>query len=99
MTENLLIEAIETFGEVSQRDMAIEECAELIKALCKFNREITEKTVEDVLEETVDVSLAAEQMRYIFDHDGQFEEIRKKKLQRLKERIAAKNINAPRSAK
>lgn len=93
-TPTLLIQAIETFGEVSQREMAIEECAELIKALCKYSRSITEKTHADVLEETVDVSLAAEQMRYIFDHGDQFEEIRKKKLKRLQERIAAKDINA-----
>ena len=93
MTEKLLIQAIETFGEVSQRDMAIEECAELIKALCKYKRNIRE-AVANVLEETVDVSLAVEQMRYIFDHDGQFEEIRKKKLDRLAQKIEAGNINA-----
>ena len=44
MTEPLLIQAIETFGEVSQRDMAIEECAELIKALCKLNRQVSDDT-------------------------------------------------------
>ena len=94
MTEKLLIKAINTFGEESQRDMAVEECAELIKALCKYNRGISDRTADDILEETVDVSLAVEQMRYIFDHDGQFEEIRKKKLDRLAQKIEAGNINA-----
>ena len=41
----------------------------------------------------MDVSLAVEQMRYLFDHDGQFELIRQRKLKRLEQRIAAKNIN------
>jgi hypothetical protein len=42
----------------------------------------------------VDVSLAVEQMRLIFDHDGQFEAIRQRKLLRLSKKIAAGNINA-----
>lgn len=95
ITEKLLVQAIETFGEVSQRDMAIEECAELIKALCKLNRYLLDETVAAVLEETVDVSLAVEQMRLMFDHDGQFEAIRERKLSRLAQRIAAGNMNAP----
>jgi hypothetical protein len=91
--QGLLQKAVDTFGEISQRDMAIEECSELIKALCKFKRQISEASLAAVIEETVDVSLAAEQMRMIFDHDGEFQRIRLKKLDRLARRIAAKNIN------
>jgi hypothetical protein len=43
-SQQLLAQAINTFGELSQRDMAIEECSELIKALCKLKRQETDDT-------------------------------------------------------
>lgn len=61
--------AIETYGEQSQIDIAIEEMSELIKALLKERREtkFSSKAVCDICEEIADVLITVEQLILIFD--------------------------------
>lgn len=40
---NILKDAITTYGEDKQIDMMIEECSELIQALCKYKRGLPSK--------------------------------------------------------
>ena len=47
--------AVEKFGPQSQIDMAIEECSELVNALCKFRRDRV-GTI-DVVTEIADVEI------------------------------------------
>jgi len=67
-SENLKIykKAIETFGQRSQINVAIEEMSELTKELCKLNRECDNKT--EILEEIADVYIMMHQLTLIFDN-------------------------------
>lgn len=77
-------QAINQFGEENQIQIAIEECSELIQALCHFQRK--RKTKSQVCEEIADVYLSLESLKHIFmreDIDRHFE----KKLDRLKNEV------------
>jgi len=76
-------QALETWGRDLQITLAQEECAELIKALCKFKR--TGQTV-DVIEEAADVFIMVEQLKLIFG-EWHVENAVERKLSRLKERL------------
>ena len=88
--------AIETFGEDSQIDMAIEEMSELTKALLKYRRAVKSgnnvvlrKIVakNDVSEEMADVYIMLEQLCLIFNNRKDVEAIIVEKTDRLAERI------------
>lgn len=96
--------AIETFGEDSQIDMAIEEMSELTKALLKYRRAIKNgktETIElrkivakhDVSEEMADVSIMLEQLYLIFDNRESVEAFVEAKTIRLEERIKNETDN------
>jgi len=60
----IFAEAVDAWGKASQLLQATEELAELIKAIMKhINRG---GCFEDIIEESVDVSLMLEQIRYMF---------------------------------
>ena len=80
---NLLALAIQAWGEESQELMAIEECAELTKALCKISRG---GSADDVIEEIADVQIMLEQMKIIFGEEN-VRHAEEKKLQRLEFRL------------
>jgi len=76
---------VELWGVAFQRLMVIEECAELISALCKQfrNRESDSK----VLEEAVDVQLMLNQLKFMLNDNKTWNEQMKYKLDRLESRI------------
>ena len=76
--------AVDAFGPESQIDMAIEECAELIDALCKFRRQRV-GTI-DIVTEVADVQIMCEQLAYMFGEITVADE-RKRKIERLEKRI------------
>ena len=89
----LLTRAIRTYGEPAQIDMAIEEMAELTKALCKIKRaqagcEVT-AAIDNVVEEMADVQIMLDQLRIIFHRST--EEVEEAKLERLKNRLDGRN--------
>ena len=59
------------YGMTAQRGMVIEECSELIKAICKWQRtentdpEKESKAISDMLEEFADVEIMLEQMKHL----------------------------------
>lgn len=59
--------AVDVFGEPIQLDIAIEECAELIKAISKYKRYCGKESIEDVIEEMADVYIMLNQLLIIFD--------------------------------
>lgn len=85
-----LTKAIETFGTAIQIDIAIEECSELINALCKWKRRRVGDS--EVVTEIADVQIMMAQMALMFGWD-EVDEERQKKLARLERRIAENNIN------
>lgn len=76
--------AVEKFGPESQINMALEECAELIDALCKFRRERVGTL--DVITEIADVQIMCEQLAYMFGEQT-VEDERKRKIERLQKRL------------
>lgn len=86
---NIMTRAIQHYGETAQIDMAIEEMAELTKALCKVKRAATgaesAAAVANVIEETADVQIMLDQLRLIFARST--DEIEEEKLRRLLTRI------------
>ena len=76
--------AVEKFGPESQINMAVEECAELIDALCKFRRERVGTL--DVITEIADVQIMCEQLAYMFGEQT-VEDERKRKIERLRKRL------------
>ena len=76
--------ALESWGIESQVFMVMEETGEMLNALAKANR--SRSTKEEIITELADVSIMMEQMAYYFGYK-EFEEERKKKLERLERRL------------
>ena len=86
----VLQDALVMYGQQAQIDMMLEEMAELSKALLKLRRAQKFREpgqwllMEDVAEEIADVQIVLDQMKMLYPMwDG----FRRKKLQRLEERI------------
>ena len=90
--KGLLEAAIRTYGIDNQLDVAVEEMAELTKAICKHNRYWRERdsggyeTVDSIREECADVCIMMAQVRILYDEDA-IDEIIDAKLDRLAQRI------------
>jgi NTP pyrophosphatase (non-canonical NTP hydrolase) len=81
-------QAIDKFGRNNQMDMAVEECAELIKAINKYKRKPSGYTADDILDEIADVEIMCQQLRIMFDNrHTRVDDIKKKKIIRLQSRI------------
>ena len=85
----LLDRAITAYGAPAQIDMAVEEMAELTKALCKVKRATpgatTTAAIANVIEEIADVQIMLDQLRLIFARST--EEVEEDKLRRLLGRL------------
>lgn len=92
-SEYLYRKALNTWGQLAQIDMAVEECAELIKALCKWKRGLDNETVDPLLEEMADVEIMLEQLKMIYNYKysngaiDKFKDIKRQKLERLEKRL------------
>ena len=88
---DILNKAIETYGEHSQIDKAIEEMAELTKALLKLRyceKDFERQIVQDaVSEEMADVEIMLTQLHMIFGNTQKVEEYQIKKIKRLERRL------------
>jgi hypothetical protein len=89
----LLDRAITAYGAPAQMDMAVEEMAELTKALCKVKRVScaaeAKAVLENAVEEMADVQIMLDQLRIIFHRST--EEVEEAKLERLKNRLDGRN--------
>lgn len=88
----VLEKAIETYGETSQIDKAIEEMAELTKALLKLRyveKDFEKEIVQDaVAEEMADVEIMLTQLHMIFKNGKKVDEYQRKKIERLERRLS-----------
>lgn len=86
---DIMLRAIHRYGETAQIDMAVEEMAELAKALCKVKRATpgaaTTAAIANVIEEIADVQIMLDQLRLIFARST--DEVEEDKLRRLLARI------------
>lgn len=88
---DILNKAIETYGEHSQIDKAIEEMAELTKALLKLRyceKDFERQIVQDaVSEEMADVEIMLTQLHMVFGNTKKVEEYQIKKIKRPERRL------------
>lgn len=84
MTElEIMKAAIKCNGEEYQENMAIEECSELIQAINHKHR----GRKHNIAEEIADVEIVLEELKIINNCHKEVEEIRKRKIERLYNRI------------
>lgn len=82
--EEIYKAAIKRWGRLSQIEMIVEECSELIQAIQKQKRY---GNIENVIEEIADVEIMCEQARMLFDTGGKVDIAKDFKINRLKERL------------
>ena len=86
MTEDEIYEAaIDKWGREAQADMIIEECSELIQAICKYKRGLA--SIDDVAEEIADVKIMARQSVKVYECETAVDRFVIEKLNRLKNNI------------
>jgi len=81
--QDLYKEVLRVNGAESQIDMCVEECSELIQALCKYKR----GKPNNVCEEIADCEILFEQMKLLFNQDKRVEGWKAFKLCRLAELV------------
>lgn len=79
----ILQAAIQKFGKGPQRDKAIEELSELIRALARCDDR------DNIAEEMADVRIMLDQLEMIFDNHDAVRQWEYRKLMRLNERVRA----------
>ncbi len=79
----ILTTAIRTYGEEAQERLAIEECSELIQAICHKHR----GRENNIAEEIADVEIMLEQLKIINNCGDIVAKIRNKKIDRLYQRV------------
>lgn len=77
-------QAVDTWGEDVQIDIALEELGELVTALSRLRRHRV--TEADVAEEIADVQIMLDQMQIVFDEPDVDAEI-ERKINRLRDRL------------
>jgi hypothetical protein len=85
--ERKLLFLIDHYGTKKQQDIAIEELAELQKAIIKYRREPSDKTKEAVVEEIADVKVMLEQLKIIYSCRTKIDAIMDAKIERQIERV------------
>ena len=84
--EKILRAAIERYGRGTQRDKAIEELSELIRALARCD------DPENIAEEMADVRIMLDQLELIFHNGPAVAKWEIMKLQRLDQRVHAADV-------
>jgi NTP pyrophosphatase (non-canonical NTP hydrolase) len=84
--DSRIIQIANHYGS-AQADIMIEECGELIQAICKLRRGWSEERFQHVKEELADVLIMARQLRVMLGADD-IDRIIGEKLDRQIERIA-----------
>ena len=82
-------DALDVFGGDTQLIVAVEELSECQKEICKVLR--GDGDLEHLAEEVADATIMLEQVRFIFDINDSVCEQMDAKIERLKERIEARN--------
>lgn len=89
---NLYKDAIHKWGNDSQMNMVVEECAELIQAVNKFKRDPSAERLKELCSEIADVEIMCEQARIILNKSGLVDLIKEEKIGRLKSRLEQSKI-------
>lgn len=85
--ERKLLYLIDHYGTLNQKLIAIEEMAELQKAIVKTIRQNSKENTEAIIEEIADVQVMLEQLKIIFSCRPKIDEIMDAKIDRQIKRI------------
>ena len=85
--ESKLLYLINHYGTLNQKLIAIEEMAELQKAIVKDIRQNSKENTDAVIEEVADVQVMLEQLKMIFSCRNKISEIMDAKIDRQIKRI------------
>lgn len=86
---SVMRQALNTYGIDKQLDIAIEEMAELTKAIIKHRRYASRETYENLCEETADVAIMIEQI-FMSTEFGDVARYAVEKINRLEDRLNKK---------
>ena len=89
--ESKLLFLINHYGTLNQKLIAIEEMAELQKAIVKHIRQESEENINSAIEEIADVQVMLEQLKMIFSCRSKTDEIMDVKIDRQIKRIMDEN--------
>lgn len=89
----LLRDAIKTWGEDLQELIAIEEMAELTKAIIKGRRKCSSKERQEIIDEIADVQIMIWQLAEMYDRI-EVQGAITKKMERLESRLDQQNNNS-----
>lgn len=81
----VLQRALDTYGSFLQITVMMEEMSELQKELCKYLR--GKYSLANIAEEIADVEIMIEQMKMLFCCADDVHKVRRRKVERLKERL------------
>ena len=84
--KDILTKTVRHFGHGKQRDKAIEELSELIRALARCD------DAENIAEEMADVRIMLDQLELIFGNGQKVAQWEIKKLRRLARRVHAADV-------
>lgn len=101
--QEILNKIVTTYGTKPQLHMAVEECSELIKAIMKYERKISQdfdipaitenaRLVSEIVDEIADVQIMTEQLKIIFNCTNEVNERVDFKLNRQLERMKKQTI-------
>lgn len=90
MDKQKLLFIINSYGTKSQEDVAIEEMAELQKAILKHRRYTGDETRAEIIDEIADVEIMIEQLKIIFSCKKEVESRIDYKIKRQIKRILDK---------
>ena len=90
MERNELLFIINTYGTRAQQDIAIEELAELQKAILKHRRYSSKETEQEIIDEIADVEIMLEQLKIIYSCHSDVERRIEYKIDREIKRIKKK---------
>ena len=90
MDKQKLLFIINSYGTKSQEDVAIEEMAELQKAILKHRRYTGDETRAEIIDEIADVEIMIEQLKIIFSCKKEVENRIYYKIERQIKRILDK---------
>lgn len=90
MDKQKLLFIINSYGTKSQEDVAIEEMAELQKAILKHRRYTGDETRAEIIDEIADVEIMLEQLKIIYSCKKEVESRIDYKIERQIKRILDK---------
>ena len=90
MERNNLLFIIDSYGTKMQEDIAIEELAELQKAVLKHRRYRSKETEQEIIDEIADVEIMLEQLKIIYSCHSDVEKRVEYKIDREIKRIKKK---------